>query len=204
MNQDFALHTRLQERIHHSNSRQLFSSTAQKEIYESATSGYQIQAFEIEERDAALSGYEQRQPFNDQRLVEFALTLPERQRYRGGESKHILRESMLNLLPDTVRERETKSHFGHLFAQALLALGEKELFDSLAISAAGWVNPEQVRQMYLRMKSLFEKGDQEYMNHIWPLWMISGIEVWFNSVILDSPDFSDLRLEQQRVNIGAG
>jgi asparagine synthase (glutamine-hydrolysing) len=204
INEDFALHTKLRERIDNSDSRQLFSSTAQKDVYESATNGYQLQAFEIEERDAALSGYEQRQPFNDQRLVEFALALPERQRHRGEQSKYVLRKAMLGLLPDVVRERETKSHFSHLFAQALLALGEKQLFDSLSIGAAGWVNAEQVKQMYLRMKRLFEKGDEEYMSQIWPLWMISGVEVWFNSVILDRPDFSDLRLEQQNVNISVG
>ena len=203
INEDFALRTNLHERIHNSDSRQLFLNTPQKEIYESATNGYQIQAFEIEERDAALSGYEQRQPFNDQRLVEFALTLPERQRYRGGQSKHILRRAMLSLLPDAVRERKTKSHFGHLFAQALLAQGEKKLFDSLSIDAAGWVNAEQVRHMYLQMKSLFEKGNQEYVNQIWPLWMISAIEVWFNSVIMDSPRL-DLLSEQQNVDLCLG
>jgi hypothetical protein len=111
---------------------------------------------------------------------------------------------MLGLLPDAVRERETKSHFGHLFAQALLALGDTQLFDSLSIGAAGWVNPEQVKQMYQRMKRLFERGDPEYISHIWPLWMISAIEVWFNSVILERPDFSDLLLEQQNVTISAG
>jgi asparagine synthase (glutamine-hydrolysing) len=203
INENFALQTKLLERISNSHSPQLFSSTAQKDIYESATNGFQLQAIEIEERDTAFSGYEQRQPFNDQRLVEFALTVPETQCHRGEQSKYVLREAMLGLLPESVRKRETKSHFSHLFAQALVALGEKQLFDSLSIGEAGWVNAEQVKQMYQRMKSFVERGEQEYISLIWPLWMLAGIELWFNSVILSKPKSSDLLLEQRNVNIFA-
>ncbi|MDJ0848749.1 MAG: asparagine synthase (glutamine-hydrolyzing) [Myxococcota bacterium] len=61
-----------------------------------------------EDRNAAALGMEQRFPFLDYRLVEFAFTLPGRFKTRHGVSKRLLREAMRAHLPAEVNERHAK------------------------------------------------------------------------------------------------
>jgi asparagine synthase (glutamine-hydrolysing) len=48
---------------------------------------------------------EVRPPFLDQRIVDFAASLPERLKLRGSQSKYVLRQLMKNKLPQTVLRR---------------------------------------------------------------------------------------------------
>jgi asparagine synthase (glutamine-hydrolysing) len=48
---------------------------------------------------------ESRVPFLDHKLVEFTARLPERLKMRGGKTKHILRESMKGVLPESILSR---------------------------------------------------------------------------------------------------
>jgi asparagine synthase (glutamine-hydrolysing) len=49
---------------------------------------------------------EVRPPFLDHRIVEFAASLPERLKIRGGTQKYVLRELMRGKLPETVLKRK--------------------------------------------------------------------------------------------------
>ena len=49
---------------------------------------------------------EVRPPFLDHRIVEFAASLPERLKIRGGTQKYVLRELMRGKLPETVLTRK--------------------------------------------------------------------------------------------------
>src|SRR5688572_30013833 len=99
---------------------------------------------------------------------------------------------MHGLLPETIRQRRTKAEFSHVFAEAMNAQGGEQSFDSLAI-ASKWVEGEQVRNAYREMAQLYTKGDQRYMRHIWMMWLIYGIELWFNMVFLNREALSPLR-----------
>jgi hypothetical protein len=35
------------------------------------------------------------------------------------------------------------------------------------------------------MAGLYAAGDQGYTQHVWPLWMIFGIELWFKTLFVD-------------------
>ena len=181
----FARRSQLTQRLQEENGAKNFTSFAQRDLYRTLTSGWLSHLSETEDRSAAWFGLEQRHPLNDRRIVEFALALPEEQRWRGDEPKYVLRRAMANYLPETVEQRRSKAEFSHTFAEALKAAGGESLFDSLAIASMGWVNRACVRQMYQQMDRLYAAGDEHYTQHLWPLWMIFGIELWFRAHFLN-------------------
>jgi asparagine synthase (glutamine-hydrolysing) len=184
MDPAFARRIHLAERIRQEAVRRPFSSFAQEDLYRSAFSGFGAHFSEVEERSASWFGLEQRHPLHDRRIIEFALALPEEQRWRRDQSKFVLRQAMQDLLPETIRQRLTKADFSHVFAEALQAQGGERLFDALTIASMGWVNGERVREMYRELLQHYAKGDTRYTRYVWPLWLAYGIELWFNTVFL--------------------
>ncbi len=69
--------------------------------------------------DAAHMGVEWRLPFLDLRLVEFVLGLPTHVRFRRGVTKRLLREAMVGILPEKVRQRTGSAHFTDLIDRGL-------------------------------------------------------------------------------------
>lgn len=177
----FARRIRLTERLDPPADRR-FPTVAQEQIYRIATGGTQVHGDEIEERATSRFGIEQRHPFNDRRVLEFALAIPEEQRWRGDQPKFLLRQAMRAILPQTVRQRATKAEFSVLFVKALQAQGGGRLFEALATAPLGWLDLAHVRRMYRRMAELYARGDERYTRFVGPLWMIFGIDLWFKTV----------------------
>jgi asparagine synthase (glutamine-hydrolysing) len=71
------------------------------------------------DRVAAYFGVEPRDPFMDQRVQAFCLSLPMDQFQADGWPKMILRRAMARRLPDGVRWRRGKEHLGLTFTKAL-------------------------------------------------------------------------------------
>ena len=184
MGRRFAREIRLSERLRRPTAKRPFSSFAQADLYRTAISGFGAHFIEMEERSASRFGFEQRHPFHDRRIIEFALALPEEQRWRRNQIKFVLRQAMSGLLPETIRQRLTKADFSHVFAEALHGQRGERLFDSLAIASMGWVDGGWVQTAYRDMAQLYARGDEQYSRYIWPLWFIFGIELWFNMVFL--------------------
>jgi asparagine synthase (glutamine-hydrolysing) len=62
-------------------------------------------------------GVELRCPFLDRRLVEFAFAIPQNQRWRGSQSKFVLRQAMKGIVPSVIGERTAKADIsGPIFA----------------------------------------------------------------------------------------
>jgi asparagine synthase (glutamine-hydrolysing) len=184
MDPQFARRIRLAERTRREVVRRPFSSFAQEALHRTLWSGFGAHFLEVEERSASWFGLDQRHPLHDRRIIEFALALPEEQRWRRDQPRFVLRQAMRGLLPETIRQRLTKADFSHVFAEALLVQGGEGLFDSLTIASMGWVNGERLSGMYREMAQLYEGGDLGYTRYLWPLWLAYGIELWFNTVFL--------------------
>lgn len=182
MNAAFARKIRLADRLRAQEGPQGFPTLAQDDIYRAGTCGWQSQGNELGDLTLSRFGLEGRSPFLDSRVVGFALAVPEDQRWRGEETKFVLRQAMRGLMPETVRLRSTKADFSHVFPQAFEALGGRRRFESLAVTALGWVDAGEVRRMYGRMDALRAKGDAGYASLVWPLWMILAIDIWFTAV----------------------
>lgn len=181
INPHFAKATNLLQRLRPDVPVPPFPRLAQRDLYNMATNGWRAHGAEMQDRGASSFGFEDRQPFNDRRVVEFAFALPEEQRFREGQTKFILRQASKCLLPEAVRRRRTKAEFSGTLADALQALGW-EVFASLRIASQGWVDKEQVRQMYAKITRAYTNGNRGHHPHLWPLWMIFGIDLWFKNV----------------------
>ncbi|MBI4479452.1 MAG: asparagine synthase (glutamine-hydrolyzing) [Acidobacteria bacterium] len=192
VNRHFASGIQLQARIRKDEGPTQFSSYAQRSIYLSNNSGWMSYRYHmIEQRDSRFE-IERRDPFNDRRIAEFALALPEEQRWRKDWTKFLLRQSMKGLVPDSVLARRDKPDFSIVFAEALQALGGGRLFDSLQIASLGWVDGERVRELYRQTINAYQGSDPEEvdrvnrLNYVNQLWMVWGIELWFQTVFVNS------------------
>ena len=151
---------------------------AQADIAHLLTNGFAIHRAEMEERAAAASGLELREPLNDRRIIEFGLALPEEQRW-------LLKQVFGNrwpwgvgLLPEEVLARTDKAEFSCVFVDALLA-ADAELLLSPRSARAGWVDAERVAHMYGRFRELARRDPTAEMPHLWHLWKVLGIEIWY-------------------------
>jgi len=159
-------------------------SHAQQDLFRSTTHGLGIHGIEVDERAASSFGLESRHPFNDQRLIEFALALPEEQRWRD-KPKFILRQALGDTLPSSVRERVDKADFSCIFARTLMAESIGTIFHSLSVASMGWVDGSKVRDDYLRMANSYRRGNDDYRLYVAHLWMILGVELWFRTLFLE-------------------
>jgi len=184
INRQFARRHSLRERLRQNTIGATFANLSQQGVFLSATSAWQSHMLEMEDRTAASFGLEERHPFLDRRIAEFALAIPEEQRWRGRYPKYVLRQAMKGLLPESVRTRTTKADFSHAFADVLTTLGSRGFFDHLAIEAMQWVDGGRIRLMYDELARLYARHDNRYLAWTWPLWMVVGIECWFRTTFL--------------------
>jgi hypothetical protein len=180
----FARNVSLADRLSREPAHRRFTSLAQQDLYLGGTHGGQTHGNELGERSASWLGCEQRHPFQDRRLVEFALALPEEQRWRRDQPKFILRQAMHDLLPETVRTRLTKADFCHPFAETLPTAEMRRHLESSIMVALGWVNRDEIGRMFREMVRAYERGDESYTTHVWELWMIVAIDIWFEIMFL--------------------
>jgi len=144
--------------------------------------GWFAHAREMGERATSSVGQELRDPFDDRRVVEYALALPDDQRQRGPVAKHVLREALGGLLPDSVRTRLDKSNYSHVVCRELRLQGGRELFRDLALEDLGWVDGPRVRVMYNELERCYSAGDPAYNSYIWPVWLTLSVERWLQAV----------------------
>lgn len=136
--------------------------------------------FESSERAASEAGVEERHPLLDPAVVQFALSLPERQRRRGRTTKYVLRRSVPEL-PQTIARRRIKSDFRHVVLSALQDLGGHRFFRDLAIGEAGWVDPIELSRRYDRLAAPGGAATVEGARDIPALWIVAATELWFRA-----------------------
>jgi asparagine synthase (glutamine-hydrolysing) len=203
LNQQFARRIDLPTRMRLEMNWRPYPSAAQADLALTLTNGWWVHSLEIEERASAWYALEERHPFTDRRIVEFATALPEEQRWRRDQPKFILRQAMQGLLPETVRQRLTKAEFSPVLIQTLQALGSRRLFDSLLTASMGWVNGDEVRSMYKKVAQGPVQDHADHIPYLWPLWMVVGIELWLRSVLLSPAACSDAMANDCRAGASA-
>jgi len=135
-----------------------------------------VQETELEERTAASFGVEQRHPFTDRRMIELSFNLPETQRLRGDE-KFVLRNAMKGSLPELIRQRRDKADFSETLFRAL-AQTRAEIVCEPKSGGSEWIDRNRVEVMCKEMEQLHSAGDEGYILHVWPLWMVWALELW--------------------------
>jgi asparagine synthase (glutamine-hydrolysing) len=176
----------LEDRLRAGRPRSAGVSTGRGEVLAMLESGWPSRIHECVERAGVEHGVDHRHPFFDRRLVEFAVALPEAQRWQGEQTKFVLRQAVRAWLPDSVYQRKTKGDFTDIVPEALAAIGGKDLLDHLHIaSSCGWVRQPAVSAAYRHALRLFERREDEAAGLVNDLWMMAGVELWYRSVFVE-------------------
>jgi asparagine synthase (glutamine-hydrolysing) len=173
----FAARTALRDRLRSIPDGLAFADLTRRESVLEATSGEAVRALEQVDRSAAWFGLEERHPFHDRRLIEFALAVPPDQLWRGGYPKSLMRRAFRDLLPPAVRGRRGRPDYSHLVAQALAAHEAAGFFTHLIVADCGWIDPACVTaaRAAVRVAGLTSAAGRRWL---WPLWAVCAVEHW--------------------------
>lgn len=150
---------------------------AQGELRRMLEDPWMIHVLEIEDRAAACFRLEERHPFYDRRIIEFAFAIPEDQRFRQDLSKVVLRAAMNGILPESICQRRTKADFTGAIARMFKSIRADELLQSTVLSAPGWINGERLHAMYTERVGSYERSN------LWPLCTALTTELWYRDLL---------------------
>jgi asparagine synthase (glutamine-hydrolysing) len=109
---------------------------------------------------------EMRHPLRSRKIIEYALSLPERLRLRGDRTKYIHVQALANLMPQAILQRTDKAEFSTTFRKQLDHM--KELFtEELPKRRTDWVTRDGMNRLYGFYKKNPKAG--------WPLWVLWNI-----------------------------
>ncbi|RED15662.1 XrtA/PEP-CTERM system amidotransferase [Parasphingopyxis lamellibrachiae] len=113
---------------------------------------------------------EAREPLLDHRLVEFAATLPLKQRVRGGTGKWLMKQAMRRYLPEDILFRRKMGFVTPISAwfRGPLAGEADRLVSSTALAETEWFD----RQAIKRIVDAHKSGREEHGRLIWQLMML--------------------------------
>ena len=172
----------LEDRLGQEPIRRTCRTFGQQEVYNRFVSGEDVHGSEMLERTASWFGLDERHPFADRRLIEYAFGLPQSQRFDPPFTKVVLRNAMRGLVPEPIRLRRSKADFSHVFVKTLERLGSQHFFDSLVLASLGWVDAVAVSEAYATFIRGHRMGDRRYNTHMWSLWMVFAVERWLRTV----------------------
>ena len=151
------------------------ADTVQQTIRSFFYSGWSAHFHETRDRDALSFGIDERHPFFDRRLAEFAFALPEEQRADAGVAKVVLRKALRGRLPSSVLDRRVQTDFIPVLSAAIAALDEdKRLFEALSLQ--GWVVENEL------LLSLREVRDGNF-KALWRVWAAVGLNIWYSMAV---------------------
>jgi asparagine synthase (glutamine-hydrolysing) len=147
------------------------ASPIQQAMHSHFYSGWNAHFRESWDRNAAFLSVEERHPFFDRRLAEFAFAIPEPQRSHRGLVKIVLRNALKGRLPESVIGRRVQADFTPIFTHAFCGLDGQDPFRGSTIKARGWINPRE-------LSAFLKKACAGDWHDLWKLWAAIGIEIW--------------------------
>jgi len=133
-----------------------------------------------EDLNAMHFSIESRVPFLDHRLVEATLSSPSNQKIHKGETKHILREALSDILPEKISNRKDKKGFSNprekWFRTPQFKKFILELINSESFKSRGYFDSDIANAQY--KKHL--EGKVDVSREIWK-WI--NLELWFRKFI---------------------
>jgi len=129
---------------------------------------------------ASSEGVELRHPLHDLRLTEYLLSAPGGLFLRGGRRKHLLREAMRGVLPDTVRLRDSKANFTTPFVDALLSKVSDRDVGRLEVVQRGWVDGRKLAEYLSAYRRWSEHGRRDPLpaQPLAPVWSAVAMDLW--------------------------
>ena len=127
---------------------------------------------------------EARSPYLDQRLMEFAASIPPDLKLKGMTTKHILKKALANILPPEILHREKMGFgvpIGRWFRHELKDLAYDILLD-----------PKSVQRGYFAVgfvKKMLDEHVSGKVDHGYRIWALLNLELW-HRMFIDSADVS--------------
>jgi asparagine synthase (glutamine-hydrolysing) len=121
---------------------------------------------------------EARSPFLDQRLMEFAASLPPDQKLDGGIGKVLLRRVLDRVVPPEILQRPKKGFsvpIAHWFRDELRELPAEILLDSRTIDRGYFRRSE--------IEDLIREHRERIADHSRRLWVLLQLELWHREVV---------------------
>lgn len=141
----------------------------------------------VEDRMSMAHSLESRVPFLDNELIDLAFSIPFSQKFEGtggstsgrAVGKGILREAMVDVLPDAVFEKDKQG-----FTMPTYEFARTELFDHAEriLDNPNIVKEGLVQSSYVD-KSLEKGPKQEMTHHHKLLWKLVALEIWYQMYI---------------------
>ena len=154
---------------------QSFPTAAQRAIAAQLDDGWAVLERELVDRFSGSFSVESRFPFHDRRLIDFALAIPESQRWRATETKFVVRQACARLMPPSVRVRQSKADFSYLFAEMLERERAAETFRALRLADDGCIDPRQAALLFER----WQAGSRRDLDAVW---IIFTMERWYRTM----------------------
>ena len=136
---------------------------------------------QLEDKMGMAHGLESRVPFLDHNLIEFVASIPASFKLKNGRSKHILKESMGQYLPQDIVKRKDKMGFPVPFVEWMKGPAREFIGDILSSKKA------QERE-YIDNKSALSKiqDESEFGRNMWGL---LSLELWYQQFIDNADKF---------------
>lgn len=119
--------------------------------------------FEALDIDYSYNDIEERHPFCNHKFMQFCLDLPLELKLKKGMTRYILRESMKDILPESIYSRMTKSNLSPYFLYSFDNI-KKDLFENLIYSSTEitpMLNIENLKK--LSKKSILTNNEKSYI-----------------------------------------
>ncbi len=132
-----------------------------------------------EERNSMAFSIESRTPFLDYRLAEFSLSLPSALKFRGLETKAVLRDAMAGTVCPEVLARRDKMGFPAPFYKWIKKECRDYISDLLLSEKFGSRNI--IKPEYAA--SILREHNESRRDRSWEIWRLASVENWFRKFI---------------------
>jgi hypothetical protein len=129
-----------------------------------------------------ICGVEERMPFYDRRVVEFALALPDDVLAAQPVGKQFLRTALTDRLPPEFLHPLPTTDCEYLFAEAMEQMGGVHLFDRPMLAEAGFVDLKTLRAAASAVRSNRGFQGRPASGWRWQLWSAAAAEVWLRAI----------------------
>jgi len=125
---------------------------------------------QVEDRMSMAHGIESRVPFLDHPLIEFAATIPADIKFKGGQLKHLLKQSFSHDIPNDILNRRDKMGFPvpikEWFDKELLEF-VREIFSNIKSRNRDFINADAVLENFAATGRFSRKT-----------WALISLEIW--------------------------
>jgi asparagine synthase (glutamine-hydrolysing) len=186
---EFARSVGLEDRLSHADNRDRFRHLSAWEMESSLFSSWAVNSLELADMLNSRYGIEERSPFFDRRVIEFAAAVPVSIHLRADQDKRLVRALAGQLLSEKLARRVNFAHFLACHFAALKTRAVEQVLQSLDLAKAGYISQDNVSKQYTRLIATnSDIGQIQDIDWIWldRLWYVYAAELLFRRSIADN------------------